>query len=219
MFLDTANIEQINNCLKTGVFKGVTTNPTILLKEKTDRFEQIKRILDTDVELLFVQIIGDTVDELYADYQKLNDIKTEKKIGYKVPMDFKGLEVVKKIKKHNPKAILLGTAIYSADQGILSALAGCDYVAPYVNRMSNNNIDPYEVISIMRSFYDDRDLDCKIIAASFKNTNQILDALKSGAHTCTIPEDLFLQMINKDLALNAIKVFNNDGRNLDKMTK
>ncbi|WP_416175510.1 transaldolase family protein [Clostridium sp.] len=79
MFLDTANIDQINNCLRTGVFKGVTTNPTILLKEKTDRFEQIKRILDTDVKLLFVQIIGDTVDELYADYQKLNDIKTEKK--------------------------------------------------------------------------------------------------------------------------------------------
>jgi TalC/MipB family fructose-6-phosphate aldolase len=219
MFLDTANIDQINNCLRTGVFKGVTTNPTILLKEKTDRFEQIKRILDTDVKLLFVQIIGDTVDELYADYQKLNDIKTEKKIGYKVPMDFKGLEVVKKIKEHDLKSIVLGTAIYSADQGILSALVGCDYVAPYVNRMLNNNINPYEVISSMRSFYDDRNLDCKIIAASFKNTNQILNALKAGAHSCTISENLFLQMINKDLAINAIKVFNNDGKKLDEITK
>ncbi|APC38840.1 transaldolase family protein [Clostridium estertheticum] len=219
MFLDTANINDINECMKTGVLKGITTNPTILLKENVNRFKQIENILGTNTELLFVQLIGDTIEELYDDYEKLNNIKGCKKIAYKVPINLIGLEVVNKIKSNNPKTIVLGTAIYSADQGILAALAGCDYVAPYVNRMSNNNINPFDAISKMRLFYDDRELECKILAASFKNTNQILDALEAGAHTCTIPTDLFKQMVNKELALNAIKVFNHDGQKLDEMTK
>ena len=68
----------------------------------------------------------------------------------------------------------------------------------------------------MRLFYDDRDLDCKILAASFKNTTQILDALESGSHSVTIPPDLFHQMIGKELAENAIRVFNQHGKDLEK---
>lgn len=219
MFLDTANINDINKYIKTGVLKGVTTNPTILLKENINRFQQIENILGTNTELLFVQLIGDTIEELYEDYESFKNIKGYKKIAYKVPINLIGLEVVNKIKYDNPETIVLGTAIYSADQAILAALAGCDYVAPYVNRMSNNSINPFDEISKMRSFYEDRGLDCKILAASFKNTNQILNALEAGAHTCTIPADLFKQMANKDLALNAIEVFNKEGRELEEITK
>ncbi|MGH4138455.1 transaldolase family protein [Clostridium sp.] len=218
MFLDTANINDINKYMKTGVLKGVTTNPTILLKENINRFKQIENILGTNTELLFVQLVGDTLEELCDDYENLKNIDGCKRIAYKVPINLVGLKVVNRIKADNPETIVLGTAIYSADQGILAALAGCDYVAPYVNRMSNNNINPFNEISKMKSFYEDRELDCKILAASFKNTNQILDALEAGADTCTIPADLFKQMANKNLALNAIEVFNKDGRKLDEMT-
>ena len=216
MFLDTANINEINQCMKTGVFKGVTTNPTILLKEEKSRREQIEAILKTDVKILYVQLIGSTVDELLEDYEELMKIKTDKVIGFKISMDFAGLEAVSKIKAKNSEALILGTAIYSADQGILAALAGCDWVAPYVNRMLNNHIDPFDAIAKMRLFYDDRDLDCKILAASFKNTTQILDALESGSHSVTVPPELFHQMIGKELAENAIRVFNQHGKDLEK---
>lgn len=215
MFLDTANIEDINECMKTGVFKGVTTNPTILLSEKKNRMEQIESILKTETKILFVQLIGSTVDELMDDYHDLEKVSTDKIIGYKISMDFVGLEAVAKIKAKNKKALLLGTAIYSADQGILAALAGCDWVAPYVNRMLNNHIDPFDAIAKMRLFYDDRDLDCKILAASFKNTTQILNALESGSHSVTVPPELFHQMIGKELAENAIRVFNQHGKDLE----
>ena len=215
MFLDTANISEINQCMKTGVFQGVTTNPTILLKEEKNRIEQIKDILQTDVNTLFVQLIGSTVDELMEDYEELTKIETKKNIGFKISMDFAGLEAVSKIKAKNGEALILGTAIYSADQGILAALAGCDWVAPYVNRMLNNHIDPFDAIAKMRLFYDDRDLDCKILAASFKNTTQILNALESGSHSVTVPPELFHQMIGKELAENAIRVFNQHGKDLE----
>ncbi len=216
MFLDTANISEINQCMKTGVFQGVTTNPTILLKEEKNRIEQIKDILQTDVNTLFVQLIGSTVDELMEDYEELTKIETKKNIGFKISMDFAGLEAVSKIKAKNSDALILGTAIYSADQGILAGLAGCDWVAPYVNRMLNNHIDPFDAITKMRLFYDDRDLDCKILAASFKNTTQILNALESGSHSVTVPPELFHQMIGKELAENAIRVFNQHGKDLEK---
>lgn len=218
MFLDTANTEQITECFRSGVFKGVTTNPTILLKEGVERIRQVQSILETEAQIIYVQIIGDTVEDLYADYEILKQIKTRKKIGIKVPISTLGLEVVKRIKADNESILVLGTAIYSADQGILAALAGCDCVAPYVNRMSSNNIDPFDVIAQMRAFFDERGLNCEILAASFKNTKQILEALRAGAHTCTISADLFRQMANKELALNAIAVFNEDGMKLEKKT-
>ncbi len=215
MFLDTANINEINQCFKTGVFKGITTNPTLLLKEKKDRFKQIDELLKTPAELLFLQLVGTTVHERYDDYKRLKAIVTDKQLGYKIPIDLVGLELIKKIKADNSSEMILGTAIYSADQAILAGLAGCDYVAPYVNRMENNNIDAYKEIEAMREFYYRRKLPCKILAASFKNTSQVIRALNAGAHTCTIPTDIFMTMINKGLATEAIKVFNEDGEKLN----
>lgn len=74
MFLDTANIKDINLYIKTGVFKGVTTNPTILLKEKKSRQYQLNSILETSVEIVFVQLVGSTVEELLDDYKALKKL-------------------------------------------------------------------------------------------------------------------------------------------------
>src|SRR5699024_1762281 len=122
-----------------------------------------------------------------------------------------GIQFVKEIKAKNPGVQILGTAIYSADQGILASLIGCDYIAPYVNRMSNNNLDPYAAIAQIRQFIDERGLKTEIIAASFKNSNQVVDALIAGSHTATIAADVVDAMIEKELATNAINVFNEHG--------
>lgn len=216
MYLDTANLSEIEQALKTGVIAGVTTNPTILKKEGKPRFQQIDEIMQLKPEILFVQILGDTVQELLEDFKTVNDYSESKgyPIGIKVPMSYIGLEVVRQIKHMRPCIQILGTAIYSADQVILSALAGCDYVAPYVNRMQNNGIDPFSEIRKMRQFIDGRGLKTQILAASFKNTAQITDALIHGAHTCTIPMELLRQMMDKQLAVSAIEVFNEDGKQL-----
>ena len=217
MYLDTANLTEIREAYKTGVFQGVTTNPTILLKEKTERMKQIGGILDLGIEKLYVQVLGDSADALVEDYRRVKALNAKSTIAYKVSMDVHGLEAVKRIKEEDPDAEILGTAIYSADQAILGALAGCDSVAPYVNRMEKSGVNPFEAIEKMRMFFDDRGLSCTIVAASFKNTNQIVGALTSGAHTATIPYDLFLQMINKDVAGKAIEVFNQHGEELSRI--
>lgn len=215
MFLDTVNIDEINNYLNTGVLKGVTSNPTLLLKEGKNRDEQIKEILAMDVDQLFVQVIGDSVETLWADYELIKELETDnKKIALKVSLNTEGFRFIQKIKEKDPERIVLGTAIYSADQAILGAIAGCEYLAPYVNRMENNNIDAFEVIEQSRQFIDSRELNSQIMGASFKNTNQVIHALNAGAHIVTVPPEILEKMMNKELAIDAIDVFNSDGQEL-----
>lgn len=214
MFIDTANLEEIKLALKTGTVKGVTTNPTILKKVGKKREEQISDILSLGIKRLYVQTLGETAEEMFSDYKILKSIgeKHNTKLGIKVPLSIEGLEAVARIKQDDRNVSILGTAIYSADQGIMGAIAGCDLLAPYVNRMQNNSIDSIAEISKMREFIDSRGLDTQILAASFKNSNQVVDSLVNGAHTCTIPYEIMVQMMNKDVAINAIRVFNQDGK-------
>lgn len=214
MFIDTANIKDIKEALKTGVVRGVTTNPTILMREGRPRKEQLDDILSLDPGMVFVQVVGNSVEELFSDYLSLMEYGASKgaKIGIKTPMSFIGLELVRRIKTHDDSVTILGTAIYSADQAILSSIAGCDYLAPYVNRMKNCGTDPYLEIRKMRTFIDDRGLGTKILAASFKDPSQVTDALVAGAHTCTLPLGIMKLMMDKEAALDAIKVFNCDGQ-------
>ncbi len=212
MYIDTANLSEIEKALATGVIQGVTTNPTILKRENKSRLEQIEEIMALEPKILFVQLVGNNKGDLLADFDSLWQLKREKNynLGIKVPINMIGLEVVKAIKDFAPDCKILGTVIYSADQVILASLAGCDMVAPYVNRMQNNSIDAYAEIAKMRNFIDDRKLKTEILAASFKNTAQVSDALYYGADSCTLPYAIFEQMVNKDTAMKATAVFNQD---------
>jgi transaldolase len=94
-------------------------------------------------------------------------------------------------------------------------MAGCNYVAPYVNRMLDNNIDPFEQIHQMYQIFKMQQLPCKVMAASFKNAHQVLKAMGSGALTATITYDVFEKMVNKNLTISALQVFNTHGKELD----
>lgn len=214
MYLDTADIDEINHYIEFDFVKGITTNPTILLKEKVKQKEQLNHLKEINPHLTFVQLIGSSVDELWVDYRNIEDFDN-RKIGIKVPINYSGLKFIQELKSQESDRIILGTAIYSTEQGILGALADCDYLAPYTNRMLNNNIDAFGVISDLRNFIDSKNLKAKIMGASFKNTGQIIKAYNAGSDTVTIPADLMEQMMTKHLAEDAIKVFNSHGYELD----
>ncbi|HBZ40876.1 MAG: transaldolase [Firmicutes bacterium GWF2_51_9] len=211
MFLDTANLFEIESALKSGVFRGVTTNPTILHREKVNRDERIREILALSLPLLYVQVIGDTAQERLEDAEHLLSIG-DPSIAIKIPLDQVGLQTVHEFKKKHPTVHVLGTAIYSATQGILGVLAGCDTLAPYVNRMLVMGVDPYGEIEAMRQFIDERDASTQIIAASFKQPDQVVKALSAGAHTCTLPYDIFVKMVDLPQAQEAIRIFNTHGK-------
>ena len=132
-------------------------------------------------------------------------------LGIKISVNHAGLETIAAMRAHRLDLPLLGTAIYSAEQAILAGIAGCDFVAPYINRMENHAIDPCAVIATTRRYYDNHAIPCQIMGASFKNSAQILRALDAGAHTCTIPPDLLHAMLEQPLVAAAIQTFYADG--------
>lgn len=211
MFLDTASLPDIEYYRDLGILKGITTNPTLLKQHPAPRHEQLAAILATRPNLLFVQVLGNSADALVEDFEYLLAAFPKAPLGIKVPINTAGMMAVKRMRERRPDVPLLGTAIYSAGQAILAGIAGCAYVAPYVNRMENNGIDPYTVIATSRRYYDNHAIDCRIVGASFKNTRQILHALDAGAHTCTLSPELLRQMLENAVANAAIRVFNADG--------
>lgn len=218
IFLDTANIEEIKQAAKLNVLKGVTTNPTILLKEKRSRKEIINNILALTTGEVFVQTHGEKAEDILQDSEQVLSMFNSEQIVLKIPAHFDGIEAIKRIKDKQPDVKILATVIYSVEQALLAAIAGSDYVAPYINRMENNDIDTFEVIKKIRTIYNDQEFDTKIMAASFKNTNQIIQMFYAGAHAATIPYDLLIGMANKGLVLPAIQKFNDDAASLENMT-
>ncbi|MDT0001338.1 transaldolase family protein [Listeria cossartiae subsp. cayugensis] len=208
MFLDTGNLEEIKRALQFSFFEGVTTNPTILLKENQPRKTQIANI---SAKLVFVQAAGLTEDEIWEDVARIQAIEPAKgtTIGLKIPAHEAGIKVVARVRAEFPEAIILATAIFSSEQGYIAALSGADYLAPYYNRMEVSGLDAAKTIEELRYVLDLQGLEnVKIMGASFKNSRQIMQALVSGADTVTIGYDLFLQMMNKPLALESIEKFN-----------
>ncbi|MBC1806637.1 transaldolase [Listeria sp. FSL L7-0993] len=208
MFLDTGNLEEIKKALQFPFFEGVTTNPTILLKENQPRKTHIANI---PAKLVFVQAAGLTEAEIWEDVARIQAIEPAKgtTIGLKIPAHEDGIKVIAKVRAEFPEAIILATAIFSSEQGYIAALSGADYLAPYYNRMEVSGLDAAKTIEELRFVLDLQGLeDVKIMGASFKNSRQIMQALVSGADTVTIGYDLFLQMMNKPLALESIEKFN-----------
>ncbi|MDG0896588.1 transaldolase family protein [Listeria innocua] len=216
MFLDTGNLEEIKKALQFPFFEGVTTNPTILLKENQPRKTHIANI---PAKLVFVQAAGLTEDEIWEDVLRIQEIKPTEGtvIGLKIPAHEAGIKVIATVRAKFPDAIILATAIFSSEQGYIAALSGADYLAPYYNRMEVSGLDAAKTIEELRYILDLQGLeDVKIMGASFKNSRQIMQALASGADTVTIGYDLFLQMMNKPLALESIEKFNEHNAALPK---
>ncbi|EAE5709537.1 TPA: transaldolase family protein [Listeria monocytogenes] len=208
MFLDTGNLGEIKKALQFPFFEGVTTNPTILLKENRPRKTHIGSI---QAKVVFVQAAGLTEEEIWEDVLRIQAIEPAEGtvIGLKIPAHEAGIKVIAKVRANFPNEIILATAIFSSEQGYIAALSGADYLAPYYNRMEVSGLDAAKTIEELRYVLDLQGLeDVKIMGASFKNSRQIMQALASGADTVTIGYDLFLQMMNKPLALESIEKFN-----------
>lgn len=209
IFLDTANIEDIRKAYELGIVAGVTTNPTILLREKRERTDIVKEIIANSTGIVFVQVTGETFEEMYEEGIKIYNLNKER-IGVKVPVNTAGIKTIKALKTYNKDIPILATAIFTCEQGLIAALAGADYIAPYINRMENNGLTPGVIIQKIRNIYDEGNLQTKILAASFKNTGQVVNILDQGAHGATVSYEVLHNMVNSKLADDSISAFQRD---------
>lgn len=208
LLLDTANLEEIKKYQEIYYITGVTSNPTILSREKAEFFPQLLAIREMiGNKQLHVQVTGSTCGEMQREAEAIT-----KRLGQdtyiKVPANEEGLKTIKALKSEGLK--VTATAVYMPQQAMLASVAGADYVAPYFNRMNNMNMDSKEAICKMAWLFKQYGRHTKILAASFKNTLQIMDALEAGAHAVTASVELYTQMVENPVIDSAIDGFLSD---------
>lgn len=208
ILLDTANINEIKDLYDTLCIDGVTTNPTIIAKEGIKLENIIKEINEivTDYTPIHAQVISSSYEEIIDEALYIS--KLRKNIYVKIPVTKNGLRAIKELKKHNIK--ITATAVFTANQGFLAAKAGADYVAPYVNRIDNIGGDGVVVVGDLVNILNKYNMNTKVLAASFKNAQQVYDLMKVGVHSMTLPKDICEVMFKHPSTDLSVKQFKED---------
>lgn len=197
LILDTGNIREIQDLYTSLPIDGVTTNPSIVAKEGkpfTQLIEEISEVIGEDTPI-HAQVLSTEYEEIIKEAQYISSLR--KNIFVKIPVTKDGLRAIKELKKQNIK--ITATAIFTAHQGFLAAKAGADYVAPYVNRLDNISADGVGVVRDLVRIIDKYSMNTKVLAASFKNPQQVIDLMIHGVHSVTVPSDICKAMMNHPL--------------------
>lgn len=208
MYLDSADIEQIarfNACIPV---KGITTNPSILAKANIGvkpLLQQVQQLLGANVRF-HVQVISQTLPEIMAEARQIAALPYD--VVVKIPATETGIAAIKQL--HSEGIPLLATAIYSVQQGFLAALAGADYLAPYVNRIDALGGDGVAVVAELQHLLIQQHLTSCVLPASFKNTRQVLDVLQTGVGAITLPVDIMAQLFYQPAVTVAVEQFSRD---------
>ena len=210
LYLDTADVKQIARFQACLPIKGITTNPSILAQSSIG-LNQLLLELDTVLGIgarFHAQVVSQTVNGMVEEAKRLHELPYDMVI--KIPATETGLTAIKKVKAEN--ITVLATAIYSVQQGFLAALCGADYLAPYVNRIYAMGSDGVAVVADLQLLLNQHQLNSKLLPASFKNTQQVMDVLKIGVAAITLPYDVAAQMLAHPAVQPAVDKFTSDWR-------
>lgn len=207
--IDDADVIKIKEICEYYPVDGVTTNPSILAKSKRNPYEvlrEIRNLIGKDAEL-HVQVVSkkaeDMVQEAYRIRRELGD-----NTYVKIPTTSEGLKAMKQLSAEGIK--ITATAIYTAMQAYLAGKAGADYAAPYVNRIDNLGADGVATAKTIHDIFQKNDLKTEVLAASFKNSQQVLELCKYGIGASTIGTDVIMGLIKNDCVSSAIDDFTTD---------
>lgn len=208
LYLDTADAIAVKRLARIFPLAGVTTNPSIVAGSRKSVDVVLPELYDAlgGKGRLFAQVMAPTADGMVEDAKKLRGIIHD--LVIKVPVTAEGLAAIQLLKKEGIPT--LGTAVYGAGQGLLSALAGADYVAPYVNRLDVQGGDGIQTVNDLQRLLTLHAPQAKILAASFKTSRQVLDCLLAGCQAITVPIDVAEQFISAPAVLAAVDKFEQD---------
>ena len=186
-FIDTANLDQIQEAQDLGVLDGVTTNPSLMAKEGiTGRnnilkhYVDICNIVDGDVS---AEVIATEYDAMIKEGQELADLHEQ--IVVKLPMIKDGIKACKYFSDRGIRTNV--TLVFSAGQALLAAKAGATYVSPFIGRLDDISTDGLNLIAEIRHIYNNYAFDTQILAASVRHTMHVIDCAKIGADVMTGP--------------------------------
>lgn len=182
-FIDTANIDEIKKGLEMGLVDGVTTNPSLLAKEKKDPDLVLQEILETVPGPVSLEVISTTAEGMCEEARKLAVLGDNAVI--KIPMTEDGIKAVRTLTDEGIKTNV--TLIFQPLQALIAAKAGATYVSPFIGRLDDISQQGIQIVDQIAKIYYNYAFETEIIVASIRNPVHVLDAALIGADIATIP--------------------------------
>ena len=211
-FIDSANISEIKEALSLGMCDGVTTNPSLVAREKKPFNDVVKEILEAVPGPVSLEVVSPDAKGMVAEAKKLVELGGN--VVIKVPMTTEGLKATK---------ILSGegidvneTLIFSPIQALMAAKAGAAYVSPFVGRLDDVAQNGMELVEQILSIFDNYGFSTEVIVASVRHPMHVLEAAMLGADIATIPFGVIGQLAKHPLTDAGIEKFLADWKKVPK---
>ena len=208
-FIDTANVDEIREAWDMGIIAGVTTNPSLIAKEGRDYMQTLKEITDIVDGPISGEVKASTTtaEGMIAEGREI--AKIHKNMVVKIPMTAEGLKAIKVLHSEGIKTNC--TLIFTANQALLAARAGADYVSPFLGRLDDISTAGFELIQqISEIFMNYPDIHAEIISASVRSPLHVTQCAEAGADIATVPYKVIMQMIHHPLTDEGIVKFQKD---------
>ncbi len=189
-FIDTANIDEIKQAVEMGMVDGVTTNPSLVAKEKKNHEQILKEICSVVDGPVSAEVVSVETDGMVEEGKKLAAIHPN--IVIKVPMTTEGLKAVRKLAAAGIRTNV--TLVFSPSQALLAAKAGAAFVSPFVGRLDDISQSGMDLVSDIMTIYDNYGFTTEVIVASVRHPMHVVESAIVGAHIATIPFKVIKQL-------------------------
>ncbi len=208
IFIDTANVDDIKKANEFGIVDGITTNPSLISKEKNKSFDTIiKEIVNIVNVPISVEVMSKDTEGMIKEAIELS--KLSENIVVKIPITPDGLKAIRILNvKYHIKTN--ATLTFSTNQALLAAKAGATYVSIFIGRLDDIGHDGIQILSDTVKIFNNYKIETQIISASIRHPLHVMKSAKTGVHISTIPYNVIEKMIKHPLTDNGIEKFTKD---------
>ncbi len=207
IFLDSANVDEIKFAAEWGWVDGVTTNPSMVAETGRNFDELMREILQVVNGIVSMEVIATDLPGMLEQARYLNHLGRQ--VVVKLPCTTEGLMATKILAREKIKTNV--TLVFSLSQGLLAAQAGATYCSPFVGRLEDQAPQRgEELLSHLRTAYDDHRLPTKIIAASIRDVAHFEEAVEIGVDAITAPLHVLEKLAKHHLTDQGLQKFLDD---------
>ncbi|HOS99658.1 MAG TPA: fructose-6-phosphate aldolase [Acidobacteriota bacterium] len=209
-FLDTANLEEIRQAASMGLIDGVTTNPSLIAKEKGDFRDLLRQICAAVPGPISAEVVALDAAGMLKEGRELAKIADN--ITVKVPVTLEGLKAVRAFSSEGIKTNV--TLIFSPLQALMAAKAGATFVSPFVGRLDDVGASGMDVVNQIVEIYENYGFTTEVLVASIRHPMHVVEAALMGADVATMPWKVLQQLIQHPLTDIGIQRFLDDWKKL-----
>jgi len=193
LYLDSADINEIEEAFKLGFLTGLTTTPTFMHRGGVTDIDGLIVKLSKMVPVLQIEALGDTAEEVLAEAQRQLDLGLDaRKTVFKIPVSLEGVRACRLLRK---EGLLVNVhLIYTLQQAYMAMQAGATYVCPLVGRLQDQGHDALSLVEQCVFAVEHYDYDTKVMFSSVRNAEHVRNALNIGVHTITVPWKIMKQL-------------------------